>query len=123
MERIGKRYVFLIFAVFFVGTLLSLTEYYSPLMATALAFGSTVLAILVPWAIISIVSKKEFKYSTMLAFLLASLWEFLCSYLAMIIGYPLWKLFLNAGIGGIIVTVGIGISTITKAKVVLSEVK
>ncbi|AEC51314.1 hypothetical protein PNA2_0396 [Pyrococcus sp. NA2] len=123
MMEVGKKYLLVIFTIFFVGMVISLVEHYPPAMAVALAFGNTVLAILVPWAIISTVSKKKSRYSTTLAFLLASLWEFLCSYLALMLGYPLWKIFFNAGIGGIIVTALIAIGTMTKAKAVLAEIK
>ncbi|AAL81965.1 hypothetical protein PFDSM3638_09260 [Pyrococcus furiosus DSM 3638] len=123
MREIGKKYILAISFIFLIGISISLAEYYSLPMAVALALVSTVLAILVPWVIISTVSKKEFRYSTVSAFLLASLWEFFCSYLTRMLSYPLWKFFFNAGIGGIVVTAIIAIGSMIKAKDISAEVK
>ncbi|BAA30914.1 hypothetical protein [Pyrococcus horikoshii] len=123
MKEIGKKYISAISFIFLIGISISLAENYSLPIAVALALVSTVLAILVPWIIIFRVSKRKFRHSIFLAFLLASLWEFFCSYLTLMLGYPLWKIFFNAGIGGIVVTAIIAIGGMIKAKGVSAEVK
>jgi len=117
MKEIGKKYISAISFIFLIGISISLAENYSLPIAVALALVSTVLAILVR------VSKRKFRHSIFLAFLLASLWEFFCSYLTLMLGYPLWKIFFNAGIGGIVVTAIIAIGGMIKAKGVSAEVK
>ncbi|ASJ16173.1 hypothetical protein A3L04_03295 [Thermococcus chitonophagus] len=120
---VGKRFVSALFVVFSAGTATGLAKYYSPVVAVALATATVALALLLPWLIVSAISKKKHRYSVPLAFLSASLWEFACSYLAKLLDYPLWNMFLFAGLGGLITVVFTMVDALTKPRRHSAEVK
>ncbi|MFA4668730.1 hypothetical protein QDY65_09485 [Pyrococcus kukulkanii] len=96
--KINVKFIGLLFILFSIGNILGLLKHYQLTKAVLLGISATALLLLVPAGIVVLITT----HSKPLAFLMATAWEFLCSYIAKIVGYPLWQVYFFAGAGGLV---------------------